>query len=285
MEKIQEAIAKARAVRERAEAAAPSAPAGVAAAVPLATTAEPGPSPDQAVAEAWSLLKPYAADEARLKKARIMTLKGGPEASPFDVMRTKVIQTMRANNWKRLAITSPSPGCGKSTVTLNLAFSLARQPDIRSIVAELDLRRPSLAKLLGVIPSKSFSDVLEGKADFADQALRHDRNLALALNATAVRNPAELLHNSRVTEHLTAIEDRYAPDLMIFDMPPMLISDDMMAFAGQVDCVLLIAAAETTKIKEIDTCERELANQTNVMGVILNKCRYMGETYGYSHYG
>lgn len=280
MEKIQEAIAKARAVRESNESAAPMARPAVA-----PSPAGPAPDSDQARAEAWSLLKPYEADAARLKKARIVTLKGGPEASPFDVMRTKVIQTMRANNWKRLAITSPSPGCGKSTVTLNLGFSLARQPDIRSIVAELDLRRPSLAKLLGVIPSKSFSDVLEGKADFADQALRHDRNLALALNAAAVRNPAELLHNSGVTDRLAAIEARYAPDLMIFDMPPMLISDDMMAFAGQVDCVLLIAAAETTKIKEIDTCERELANQTNVMGVILNKCRYMGDTYGYSHYG
>ena len=47
--------------------------------------------------------------------------------------------------------------------------------------------------------------------------------------------------------------------------------------------VLLVAAAETTTIKEVDACERELASQTNVMGVVLNKCRYMDDTQGYSY--
>ena len=72
---------------------------------------------------------------------------------------------------------------------------------------------------------------------------------------------------------------------MLFDLPPMLVSDDTMAFVGHVDAVLLIAAAEATTIKEVDSCERELASQTNVMGVVLNKCRYMGPEYGYSYYG
>ena len=71
---------------------------------------------------------------------------------------------------------------------------------------------------------------------------------------------------------------------MIFDMPPMLVSDDAMAFMGQVDCVLIVAAAETTTINEIDRCERELAAQTNVLGVVLNKCRYLERSYGYSQY-
>ena len=71
---------------------------------------------------------------------------------------------------------------------------------------------------------------------------------------------------------------------MIFDMPPMLVSDDAMAFFPNVDAVILVAAAETTKIKEVDSCERDIASQTNVMGVILNKCRYMGPEYGYNYY-
>jgi len=64
----------------------------------------------------------------------------------------------------------------------------------------------------------------------------------------------------------------------------MLVSDDAMAVMGQIDCVLIIAAAESTTIKEIDRCERELATQTNVLGVVLNKCRYMEEGYGYDYY-
>ena len=279
MEKIQAAIAKARATRD-----------GVVS--PLSTIVDPAPTVNipttgasDAVDAAWSNLTPYIPDMAELERSRIVTLAGGRAASPFDVMRTKLLQQMRANNWRRLAITSPSAACGKSMITLNLGFSLARQTDIRTIVAELDLRRPSLGKTLGVTQPHSFARVLAGEAGLAENALRHSHNLMLATNQSSSRNPAELLNGAGVPSILAGIEATYAPDLMIFDMPPMLVSDDAMAFIGQVDCVLLVAAAEATTIKEIDACERELASQTNVMGIVLNKCRYMGPEYGYSYYG
>lgn len=278
MEKIQEALAKARVSRGDVR----TAPARSEAQAVLEALQS---APEMAADTAWLALSPLSPDADLLKKARIMTVTGGQDATPFDVMRTKVLQTMRANKWRRLAITSPTAACGKSTITLNLGFSLSRQPDIRTIVAELDLRRPSLARTLGQKPVKTFAEVLQGQADFAEAAMCFNHNLAFALSDSAVRNPAELLHGTGIQAILADIEARYAPDLMIFDMPPMLVSDDAMAFAGQVDCVLLVAEAETTTVKEIDTCERELATQTNVMGVVLNKCRFMGKEYGYSYYG
>ena len=153
---------------------------------------------------------------------------------------------------------------------------------MRTILMELDLRRPSLAATLGITGAGSFSQVLQGRAGFGDAAYRYGDGLAIAPNAGPVRNPAELLHGSSVPTALALIEANYAPDVMLFDMPPMLVSDDAMVLMGQVDAVLLVAAAETTTVKEIDACERELASQTNVMGVVLNKCRYMGPEYGYS---
>lgn len=278
MEKIQQALAKARAERQDGQEGRP-------AAKPVARDVAVSEPVAGVVEEAWAALPAFNPDADQLVQARVMTLRGGHEATAFDVMRTKVLQTMRANSWRRLAITSPTPACGKSTIALNLGFSFARQPDIRTIVAELDLRRPSIAKTLGLSPTKNFAEVLQGKADFAKNAIRFHQNLALALNAGFVRNPAEVLHAARVPAILADIEARFAPDLVIFDLPPMFASDDTMAFVGQVDCVLLIAGAESTTIKEIDTCERELASQTNVMGVVLNKCHFMGKDYGYSYYG
>ena len=70
---------------------------------------------------------------------------------------------------------------------------------------------------------------------------------------------------------------------MLFDLPPLMIGDDVMAVAGTLDAMLIVAAAETTTIKQIDRCERELAAQVNVMGVILNKCRYTDETESYAY--
>ena len=279
MEKIQQALAKARATRE---AVSPQAgPATPARAVEPATQAAQA----SAKVQAWEALQPLHPDMIRLQKGRVVTITNAREAIAFDAMRTKVLQQMRANNWRRLAITSPAAACGKSTVALNLAFSMARQPEIHTIVAELDLRRPSLAQMLGVKPEKSLAQVLDGQADFADHTYRYGNNIAFALNAGPARNPSELLQSARVSDRLAEIEAKYEPDLMIFDMPPMLVTDDTMAFVGKVDCVLLVAAAEASTVKEIDNCERELASQTNVMGVILNKCRHMGPDYGYDYYG
>ena len=71
---------------------------------------------------------------------------------------------------------------------------------------------------------------------------------------------------------------------MMFDLPPLRVNDDAMAFLGQVDCALIIAAAEKTTIKEIDRCERDVGRQTFVLGVILNRCRYMDSSDSYSSY-
>lgn len=277
MERIQAAIEKARGKRREqtileAETAS-------------LVTPSIAPSPEGELRAArWAALTPYVAKQPWLSRGRIVSAAGGQEAAAFDVLRTKALQQMKANGWKKLAITSPTPGCGKSTITLNLGFGLARQQEQRIIVAELDLRRPSLKHILGAEPPGSFSDVLSGLAAFPDVAICQGNNLALAINRNPVRNSADLLHSPTVSEALARIEDEYKPDVMIFDMPPMLVSDDAMAIMGQMDCVLLVAAAEQTTAKELDVCEREAAGQTNVMGVVLNKCRYMGPDYGYSYY-
>jgi Mrp family chromosome partitioning ATPase len=290
MEKIQSAIAKARATREGRlpeAAAAPSAP-------DPSPAPSPAPSPGLAPAAAlsapaaaeaaWTALPGLRTDPGLMRRHRIVAFEGGHEAASFDVMRTRLLQQLRANGWRRLAITSPAPGCGKTTTALNLAFSLARQSDQRTVLAEVDLRRPALARMLGIRVHHSFARVLEGKGALADNAVRYGSNLAIATNHDPYRNPAELLHGPSVGPALAAIEARYDPSVVIFDMPPMLVGDDALAFIGHVDCVLLVAAAEATTVEEVDTCERDLAAHTNVLGVILNKCRFPDRRYGYSEY-
>lgn len=279
MERIQSAIAKARAERhgQTSKAGQPSArpiPAGSAA-----------PPPSTQSDAAWAALKPVTVDLAQMQHNRIVALAGAAEATAYGVLRTRVLQQARQHGWKRIGITSPTAGCGKTTTALNLGFSLARHPEIRTVLAELDMRRPAFVRMLGAQGEASFAEVLQGTAAFADAALCHGKNLAIAPVTRVVRNPAELLHAPSVPAALEGIEAQYAPDLMIFDMPPLLVSDDAMAIAGQLDAVLLIAAADATSIRQVDMCERELAAQTNVMGTILNKCRYLekDDAYGYGY--
>jgi len=272
MERIQAAITKARAAREGREGTETGA-------APQARKATP-----DSVREAWAALPQITPSRRQLEKHRIVTSEGGREAAAFDVIRTRTLQQMRDNGWHRLAVTSPSASCGKSTVCLNLALSLTRQREVSVLVVEMDMRRPSLTRLLGMSQRHSTAAILSGEGTPAENGVRFGENLALFTMHDQVRNPSDILHGASVDTALAGLEATYAPTVVIFDMPPLLVNDDTLAFLHNVDSALLVAAAGTTTISEIDTCERELAAHTAVMGVVLNKCRYMGRDYGSDYY-
>jgi protein-tyrosine kinase len=277
MERIQAAIQKAKQQRSGdvpggAPPLAGTAPAR--SAVRRGPASEPGP--------AWAEIEPFEPDLRLMERNRIVTFGDrDPTHSTFDMLRTKVLRTMRANGWVSLGITSPTNGCGKTTTSLNLAFSLAHQPDIRTVLVDLDLRRPAMAKDLGLTVPQSMASVLQGTRPIAENFVRYGENLAIGTNVQGIRNSAELLMNASTAQGVAALRAAFRPDIVIYDMPPMLMSDDTMAFLPHVDCVLLVAGAETSRLDEVDKCERDLAEQTNVLGVVLNKCRYSGEEYGY----
>jgi Mrp family chromosome partitioning ATPase len=244
------------------------------------------PADPQAERDAlWSSLPELHLRKGDLERHRVLALGGGSEATTFDIMRTKLLQQMRSNKWRRVAITSPTAACGKTTLALNIAFSMARQRDIYSMLVELDLRRPSVTKVLGLRETRQFAKVLEGKAAPEDHLLRHGRNLLVAPSAHRTADPAELLQSVDTGRVMDAVEARFAPDVMLFDMPPMLVSDDTLAFLDQIDCVLLVAAAGTSTMAEITRCAEELAARCNFLGVVLNKCRYLegDDAYGYGY--
>jgi len=261
---IQDAIAKARATRESH-------------AGPMSLTPPPTDTP-------WLDLPVFKPSIRRLRRNRIVAADGGRPAMDFDVIRTRMMQVMQANGWKRIAITSPTAACGKSTTVMNLAFSLARHADHKTMVLEVDMRKPALARALQIPDEPQVSRVFQGVDRFEDHATRVGENLIFGTNTNAVTGSAELLQSTGMSDVLDDLSTRYAPDTMIFDMPPMLTGDDTMAFLSRVDCVLLLAAAEQSTIKQIDRCERDIASQTNVMGVILNKCRYTDRDNEYDYY-
>lgn len=281
MERIQAALSKAREARQIATGAEP--PAGETSPRSGASSRSPEVRAED---KTWAALETWQPSQRTLERGRITAVNGGTEAAAFDVLRTRIRKQMAEKDWRRLAVTSPGAACGKSTLCVNLGYSLARQSDTRVIVVETDLRRPSIARILDLKHRQQFSEVLAGRATLAEHMVRVSDNLAFATNYAPVRNSAELLHAPLAAEVLDRLDKIYQPDIVIFDLPPMLVSDDAIAFLGHVDCALLVAAAGTSTIEQLDTCERELATHTNVLGIALNKCRYMprrGYGYGYGY--
>lgn len=271
MERLQAAIAKARAAREELSKATP------------ANTQPAGSVTPDTVQQAWAALPEPALDPQRLAAARIVAHRTGPETAAYDLMRTNLLHQLRAQGWRRVAVTSPGSGAGKTTVCLNLAFSLARQPELRVMVLEMDLRRPSMTQKLGLGGGYRFSGVLEDSQTPESQLVRGGPNLAFGLTSVAVPRPAELLASASAAAAIDALEERYRPDVILFDMPPVLVSDDTLAFMSRVDCALMVAGAEECTVKEIDRCGSELAAHTRVLGVVLNKCRFMDAEEGYGY--
>jgi len=218
----------------------------------------------------WQELAPFEVSKRQLEANRIYTDEASSTATPFDILRTKVLLQMRQNGWKRLAITSPMPDSGKTTIACNLALGLGRQSDIRSVVLDLDLRDPSIGQFLDHKPEKGIGDVLLRRVPFADQALRFRDNVAFSMAVVPETDPTRLLLAEETATVIDEIESTYAPDIMIFDLPSVLVNDDTRAFLKNVDCALIVARANKTKYGQFDSCEMEIAEQTNVLGVVLN---------------
>lgn len=277
MEKLQKALQQAREYRER------SVPAGNGVAASLG---QPAPLDASPASAAWEALERRDIDPGHLSEHLLVSLQAQQTATPFDILRTKAQLMMKKNGWSRLAITSPTAGCGKTTTACNLALGLTRQSDIRAVLVEMDLRRPSMARMLGIRPKRDVTEVMEGTIDFAAQAVCLRDNVAVSMARQVSQDPSAVFLKQKTHAVLADIEQTYQPDLVIFDLPPVLVGDDTRAFLKEVDCALIVAKAETTSVPQIDACEREVAEQTNVLGVVLNQCRHISDSdYGYEYYG
>ena len=189
MERIQAAIQKAKEQRGTVVAPAPGSVGGAVAGAVGVTRGQRAPQ----VGPAWAELAVFDPEPRLLSRNHIVTFEDvDPAHSHFDILRTKVLRTMQRNGWTSLGITSPTSGCGKTTLALNLAFSLAHQPDVRTVLVELDLRRPSMARQIGLKAPQSMASVLQGTRGVAESFVRYGDNLAIGTNAQSVRDSAEL---------------------------------------------------------------------------------------------
>jgi Mrp family chromosome partitioning ATPase len=282
VERLKKAIDKARAHREQVLAVGDPSPVGSEErprdTVQATTPADPDP---------WEALEEVALDAAHLKRKRVIAYQKSDHAHVvFDVLRTRILKVFKDNGWSRVAVTSPTKGCGKTFVAANLAFSLARQPECRTMLIDMDLKMPGLADVLGLTMPRSLERYLTGQTRPEAYFRRVGHNLALGLNTDRVRDSAELIQGEHTAQALTRMRELYKPDAVIYDLPPMLASDDTIGFLPHIDCVLLVAAAGRTTPAEIEQCERLLGENTNFLGILLNKCEATtSDLYQYGYYG
>lgn len=220
----------------------------------------------------WNDLKMIQLNEQHLAQNHIINnTKNASAHASFDVLRTRLLQTLKEKGWNRVAITSPTNGCGKTFVAANLAFSLSRHVNNRIVLLDMDLRNPNLAKTIGISHPGTMRNYLSGKRFEKDHLFKVNSNLALGLNASSETDVAEILQNPQTKETLEILQLELKPDVILFDMPSVLHHDELLSFLPQVDGVLLVIGGGKTKAAEVRQVEKLLHDQVPLLGVILNR--------------
>lgn len=210
-----------------------------------------------------------------LKNNRVITGIGpGPVADAYRILRTKVLHRMRQNNWNALAVTSPGAGEGKTLTAVNLAISLAMEVNHTVLLVDLDLRRPMVASCFGYRPDKGISDyILSGTSVQEIMFNPSIERLVVLPGHKSFVNSSEMLSAPQVVKLVEELKSRYPERLIIFDLPPVLSTDDALAFAPYVDAVLLVAEEGKTQTDELEKSVEALSD-TPILGAVLNKAEH-----------
>ena len=123
-------------------------------------------------------------------------------------------------------------------------------------LVDLDLQRPQLGAYLGMSYEYGLTDYLTGQAQL--EQVIYDigiKRLAVVPNASPVETSSEHLRSARMADFVNALEAQAPRRIIIFDMPPLNVSDDVLAFAPRVDSFLLVVSQGFTARRTLDQCE------------------------------
>jgi capsular exopolysaccharide synthesis family protein len=231
------------------------------------------------------ILHPSPTPEQRLIS---ITNPNSPGAETFRVLSTKLAHMRRKRQLKKLLVTSAVGDEGKSVVSVNLAYTLARRAGERVLLIEADLRRPTASALLSSSALRGITEWHEHKLALQDAFYQLDGMPLWLLSAgKGIEEPLPLLESDAFAQMLAAVSEGF--DWVVLDCTPMLPMADATSLSRLCDGVLVVAREGHTRKR---TLTRALASidQSKQLGFIFNEAstvqlgyeRYYG---GYGYYG
>jgi exopolysaccharide/PEP-CTERM locus tyrosine autokinase len=187
----------------------------------------------------------------------------------------------------RIVVTSAVPGEGKTFTAINLALSLAREPDFEVVLLDADIPKSDVTRTFGLEAYPGLMDILADETRRpADVILRTDvPNLFLV--PAGQRNPlaAELFGGRRMGQVLEDLGASSRQRLLLFDSSPLLATPEARVLASQMGQVVVVVGAGHTRRYELKSALEGLGGSQYV-GLILNKSRLpASENPYYGYYG
>lgn len=184
---------------------------------------------------------------------------------------------------KSIVLTSSVPNEGKSTVAYNLAQAIASSGK-RTLIVECDMRRRSLADMVGARARHGIYAVLSGQVEL-DEALvaTSHRNLFFLDSEPHIPNPADILSSQRFRKLVAQMESDF--DYVVIDTPPVGTFVDAAIIAALADATALVVRERFVKRAELQNAYDQLKKaDANVIGIIMNMCEAESSEYYYAYY-
>jgi polysaccharide biosynthesis transport protein len=208
-------------------------------------------------------------------------------AEAIRTLRTSIMLSQPGRCPKVLLVTSCVPAEGKTMVSINLGVAFAQRHK-KTIIVELDMRRPRMRHIIGVSNKKGLSNVLSGQIEL-QEAIHCGvgvENLDVLPSGPRPPLSSELLGSSAFVQLLKELRETY--DMVLIDSPPALLVTDAISISNQADAVLWVAAAGVvTRPMVRRACDTVRRNRLPLIGFVVNRMtrRMASYQYGYNEYG
>lgn len=221
---------------------------------------------------------------SNLEASRLIVLTDprSPHADRIRYLRMHLRSLAKSGGLRTIVVTSAQPKDGKSTISSNLATSLAEHGKRRVLLVEADLHQPSLAQGLMIPQRPGLSECLEAGADPFEMLIRLEPLEIFLLPAGKPRDhsPSDLIQSEACGRLIEKLKAHF--DWIVIDTPPVEALSDSIAISRHADGVLFVVRADETPRRSVSHAIDQIG-RSRVLGVVLNAAEGLGNLY--SKYG
>ena len=244
----------------------------------------PAPAPEDSRAERVALSREFGLgsvesvarlqlDWAALKEQRVIS-SNDPHAAghAYRMLRTQILQRARAHGLATLGVVSATNGEGKTLTAINLALSLAAEPNQSVMLLDLDLRRPAVARTLGLNVERGLESWFGGDEPTKNVCYGVEglERFFVLPTLKPMSGSSEVLAGLATRKLFNELKGRDPGRMLIVDLPPILLSDDALMVAPLLDGVVLVVNERRTRREDVIRVV-ELLGNTRIVGTVLNR--------------
>jgi protein-tyrosine kinase len=268
MERIRQAVEQAK--KERQKFGGDSAPRRISSGVGVIPSAPEALNEDFEYSQTRTV---EVSDEVRNNNRLVASIKDHPYRDIYKMLRTRVVQEMKANKWNTIAVTSPATGAGKTHTAINLSIAIAGDLSHTALLIDGDLRHPTVHEYFGYEPEYGLSDFLLDDIPLNKVLFHPDmERLTVLPGKEPIDESAEMLASPKIVSVMSEIRSRYTDRIIVVDVAPVLSVDDVLSLAPNIDCVLMVAEAGETSRDDLAQA-LEMLDGLEIIGTVLNKVK------------